>query len=144
MAKLDDNYYYLKNQRSSNEQKQRSVQNEINQAESKIKRLKTAYNEIDDVKEYLKSQRKSLGKLPKSYESSWKGAHANSTFTSCFNGGELNRNYKSYIDSVDAAQDAINNEICRLKNVKAAKYGILQGLISTWNNLTTQIQNYFN
>lgn len=144
MAELDDNYYRLEGQRGQNEWQQRNTQNEINSIEKKISRLRTAYNTLDKQKESIKGQKKTINRLDDIYKDSWKGQHATSVDNACNGEGAVSASYQSYIDAIDGIEDAINNEICRLNNLKAEKYGFLQGLIRAWNNITTQIRNYFN
>lgn len=143
MADLDQHYYNLKNQKSANERQQTSTQSEIDSIDSKIDRLHTAYNNIDAAKESIKNLKKANSKLPNSYKNIWKGNNANTIFEDC-NDGDLQQNYKNYIDSIDYVEDAINQEICSLKNMRSQKCGILRGLINAWNTLSTEIRNYFN
>lgn len=144
MAELDDNYYRLEGQRGQNERQQQSTQNEINNIDKKISRLRTAYNTLDQQKESIKGQKRTINRLDDTYKKSWKGEHATAVYNACNGDGAVSSSYQSYIDAVDGIEDAINNEICRLNNLRAEKWGILQGLIRAWNNITTQIRNYFN
>lgn len=144
MAELDDNYYRLENQRGQNESQQESVQNEIDDIDKKIKRLRTAYNTLDKQKESIKGQKGTISRIKNNYEGNWKGQHATSVYDACTGKGAVASAYQSYADAIDEIEDAINNEICRLKNLRADKWGILQGLIRAWNSICTQIRNYFN
>lgn len=144
MAELDDNYYRLESQRGQNEWQQQNTQNDIDNIDNKISRLRTAYNTLDQQKESIKDQKKEINRLDDAYKGSWKGEHATSVYDACNGDGTVSSSYQSYIDAIDGIEDAINNEICRLKNLRAEKWGILQGLVRAWNNITTQIRNYFN
>lgn len=144
MAELDDNYYRLENERGHNEQQQQNTQNEIDDIDKKIQRLRTAYKTLDGQKESIKSQKTTLKGLKDFHDYAWKGEHATAVYDSCGSGGTLSSNYQSYIDGIDGIEDSINNEIARLKNLRSEKWGILQGLVRAWNNLCAEIRNYFN
>ena len=105
--------------------------------------MRRVYNNIDAAKESIKNIKKANNKLPNSYKNVWKGNNADTIFGIC-DGGNLQQDYKNYIDSIDSVEDAINREICSLKSMRSQKYGILQGLINAWNTLSTEIRNYFN
>lgn len=144
MPDYDEYYDNLNQQRSRNERQQRLTRNEITALEKKIARLRAAYSTIDREKEYVKSLRRNVKDSVNFYESGWKGAHAGHVYEACEKGGSLYQSYSSYIDSVDDIEDSINREIARLNNLKAQKWGFLSGLVQAWNNLTTEIRNYFN
>ena len=56
----------------------------------------------------------------------------------------LEENNNFYKNSLDAAHDAINNEITRLQNQINNEYGLLGRLASTINSLANRIINFFN
>lgn len=137
-------YNNLQNNKARNEASQDQTRREIDAINRKIERLRAAYNKIDRAKEDCKSLRNQVKGMPGRYDSSWKGAHADSIYASCKSGGNLYDNYDSYIKKIDAIEDAINNEILRLKNIKADKNGFLSDLVKAWNYICTQIRNFFN
>lgn len=49
-----------------------------------------------------------------------------------------------YRASLDAALDAVNDEITRLENQKYNEYGLLGRLSSAINSLANKIENFFN
>lgn len=144
MGSSDAEYESLKGELSSNESQQATTRSEISDLDNKIQRLRDAYNKLDEAKESVKVQKNIVGNMPDFYESLWKGAHANSVYTACESGGVLSTEYANYVDALDEVEDNINNEINRLNNIRSEKWGILQGLINAWNNLSTRIRNYFN
>lgn len=144
MAELDQRYYSLASQKSVNEGQQESLQSDMDDIDSQIKSLQAAYDEIDVEKELLKDQRSYLRGMPTMYEGSWKGAHASVIFDACNKGGQLDGDYTTYINAIDEIEDSINEKIRELKDKKAEKWGILQGLIQAWNYIYTEMRNYFN
>lgn len=144
MGSSDAEYESLKGQLSSNESQQAATRSEITNLDVKIQRLRDAYNKLDEAKESVKVQKNIVSNMPDFYESVWKGAHATSVYTACESGGVLSNEYANYVDALDEIEDNINNEINRLNNIRSEKWGILQGLINAWNNLSTRIRNYFN
>lgn len=144
MAELDDNYYRLENERDSNEHQQQNMQNQIDDIDDQIRRLRAAYNTLDGQKEGIKLQKTTLGYLKDLHESTWKGEHATAVYDSCGKDGTLSSTYQTYINGIDWIEDSINDEIARLKNLRSEKWGILQGLVCAWNDLCAEIRNYFN
>ena len=144
MAELDQHYYSLASEKTENEGEQNRTQADIDDIDSQIERLQDAYNAIDDEKELLKDQRRNLRGMPTMYEGSWKGAHASSIYEACTKGGQLDEAYTTYIDAIDDIEDSINDKIRELKDKRAEKWGILQGLIRAWNYICTEMRNYFN
>ena len=144
MAELDDRYYSLQNQKSDNEASQRQTKQAIEDIDARIKRLRQAYDDIGTAKGKVKTARKEVTKLHGELKNDWKGKNADELLGQCVDDGELKGAYDSYIQQIDAAQDAINWEIYELKTQRNRKYGFLQDLINGWNWLCTQIGNYFN
>lgn len=144
MGEYDAGYENLKSQRRQNESLQKSTQSDIDNIDQKIKTLKDAYAEIDEAKETVKHEKRIVNSLPNFYGDSWKGKHADDIYEASEDGGLLSEAYKTYINALDAIEDSINDEICRLNDKKSEKWGILQGLVRSWNHLSTQIRNYFN
>lgn len=144
MPDNDEYYDSLNQQRSQNERQQGQTRSEIAAIEKKIERLRMAYSAIDQEKEALKGYRKSIKDSVGFYDSGWKGEHASHVYEACEKNGTLYQSYSSYIDAVDSIEDSINREINRLNNLKAQRWGFLSSLIRAWNNLTTEIRNYFN
>lgn len=73
----------------------------------------------------------------------WAGCNAQECYDSC-ESGNLYMGYDGYVSNIDAAEDAINWEIEALKEKINEKYGVLSGLVNTWDSLCTRIQNFFN
>ena len=134
----------LKSQRRTNEGKQSDIKDDIGDLDDKIKRLRDAYDTIDGQKEDAKDYKKAINRLPNAYSDSWKGENADFAYQSCEKQGGLSDSCQSYIDNVDDIEEAINDEITRLKNLRSDKWGILQGLVEAWNNLTNKIRNAVN
>ena len=145
MAKDYDEQEYnkLKSQKRSNEAQQEECQAEIDRLGDKIERLRSAYNTIDGAKEAVDDIRRIHSNMPMFYESLWEGGKAQYFYDMC-ESGELKTSYSGYVGNLDAAEDAINWEINKLKEQQNEKYGILSGLVNVWDDLCTRIRNFFN
>ncbi len=134
----------LKRQRSTNEGRQKSTQQSIDDIDAQIERLQRAYNTINDAIYGVRGDKSCINSLHVDYNSVWKGNNADYVNNACEDGGYLSEDYKVYIDKIDDIQDSINNKIYELKQTQSEKYGILQGLINAWYDLTARIENYTN
>ena len=134
----------LENQRSRNEGQQSDIQDDIDDIDERIDALKAAYKILDDEKEKARDYKKIVNGMPGVYSDMWRGEKANQVYDTCENDGALSNTYKEYIDAIDSIEDSINDEITRLKNSRSDKWGILQGLIEAWRNLTNRIHNAVN
>lgn len=137
-------YDSLCSQKSQNDAEQAEVQAIIDDLDSKISKMQTAYDNLDAAKEGLKSIRNAIGCWPGFYEGVWKGNVATDIYDACKKDGYHEASYTQYIDKIDEIQDALNLKLTELENEKLRQNGILGELIAWGNSLWTKIQNFFN
>lgn len=115
----------------------KSLNDEIN---GKVSRLQSVYNELG----YLKSSSKQIKNNAKTVTEKkykWKGNKYNDFSR---DGGYLEDEYNQYINSIDRVRDAINDEICNLKNSFSDNFGALGRLKSMERTVKTKIKNLVN
>ena len=133
-------YNDLVNEKKQNEAQQRTTQKEIGDLDSKIERLELAYKKIGYAK-YLAEELQRADNNQKKNKRQWRGdtkTEYDAEMEALLSGD------KKYHKKVDGAQDAVNREITRLKNIRDEKYGFLGWLSSRARDLGTMIQNFFN
>lgn len=138
----DSEYRSLCSQRNSAESQRAAANNTIEECQYKIRRLQNAKETLAAQKGAFKTLKNTDKETIESKGSDWIGQNFKD-FQS--KGNELmteNDNY--YTNSLDAALDAINNEITRLQNMIYEKYGLIGRLTSWINSLSNKIENFFN
>ena len=137
-----DEYNRLVNQRSDAWRRYNNSQNTIEDCEYKISRLKRTKDALTQLKSSFAEVRKSDERAVRDKRNNWKGQK----FDDFQKKGSvmISEDEIFYEGSLDAALDAVNNEITRLENVKYNQFGIL-GQLSSWiNSLSNAIENFFN
>lgn len=110
------------------------------ECEKQIERLQPIYDELGELKDSLKAVRK---KTEETFEEEvkWSG-EKHSSF--CNSGVQLDGDIKSYYNQLDAAQDAVNKRIADYKAKKYELIPIINGLVETYEDLKTSVQNAVN
>lgn len=138
----DSEYNSLCSQRSSAINQRTAANNTIEECNYKIERLKRTKETLTAQKSAFKTLKKADEETIESKGSEWIGQNFRD-FQS--KGDELiTVNDTYYTSSLDAALDAVNNEITRLQNIVLEKYGIIGKLTSWINSLSNKIENFFN
>ena len=143
MEKTQEEYDNLCDQKSSKENEKAQVEAEIASIDEQIETLQAAYDDIDEALEEIRDIRDKIKNPPNECVAKWEGQVAQAVFTSC-ESGDLYTSYQTYIDDIDAVRDELNLKLTELENKRSEKYGFLQGIISSLNDLWTSIQNYWN
>lgn len=118
-------------------------QRKINNYKAILSRLKTAYNDISDLKDDFRKYvtRKDERILDNGYE--WEGCR-HTTFENSLLSDVNAENENYHTNSLDYVHDQLNDEMTRIENLIIQEQGILSGLRQTLNNLLNQIQNLLN
>lgn len=145
-AEKQQEYNTLKSQNYNRALSINNTKSQIDSIDSKIRRLDNAYNKIGEFKNAAKTIRNNeKGNVftfgVSNTSSYWKGQNYDKY--SKYNTA-LDSDHITYINQIDRAQDLINDERRRLKNMRAEKAGILKGLIEAYNYVENKIQNFFN
>lgn len=135
-------YENLLSQKYSAESRYNATQNRIEDYEYRIKRLKAARDIVADQKTDFRNVKRSDKGIIDAKQSGWRGQ----TYQDyCAKGNEMTLENDRYCqNTLDAALDALNNEITLLQNEKLHEYGILGDLASWINSLINKIDNFLN
>ena len=112
----------------------------VDECERQIKRLKSVYDELGDVKDAFRHTRKSIEKVFEE-KGKWRGERYKDF---CTAGESLDNTYGRYYRKLDAAQDAVNTKIGELKAEKARRIWLIGELIAKVNQWRVDIENLGN
>ena len=125
----------------SSAQKQKAAhQKKVDDCETKIKRLKKAYDELGGIKDTFRHTRKSTEKIFDE-KGKWRGERYNDF---CKAGASLDDAYGRYYRNLDAAQDAVNTKIGELKAERSRRIWLIGELIAQINQWWIDIENLGN
>ncbi|MBM6694901.1 DUF5082 family protein [Pseudoflavonifractor capillosus] len=140
---MSDNAEYdrLVSQKSSAQSQYNACSSRIEDCDYLLRRLRPAKESIVELKEAFKSNRNADKDL---YDEKhdWKGSTYNLFNAKMSTLIEVNDIY--YKDSIDHVLDSLNDEITRIENQRMREYGLLGRLGSWINNLSNEIENFFN
>lgn len=134
-------YDSLINQKSDLQSQYSEYQNQIENCEYLLRRLRRTKESVSEQKQlYRKLIREHNDIVGDKHE--WKG-NTQTTFEKKLE-DITDENERYYNSSLDRILDSINDEITRIENKKMEAYGIL-GDIGSWiNDITNEIENFFN
>ena len=130
----------LNRRRRQLEREQSSVKTEIQQLQDSLWILNSAYKSLKDEKARL-DQVRTAASDAHGRVSYWKGNNY-SAFTGEYN--EMLTEYGAVYRQVDRILDNINWKRNDLNKRIASKQSILKGILSNWNSIITQLQNWTN
>lgn len=139
MSELDNLY----NRQSSYRRKKRQYESERAAVRKKIERLKTAKQNVSNVKNNMAEPAKTYitNKLG-THSDTWAGDVYNSVYEIHQLG--INMRYQNYYDDVDYILDSICDEITRLENENRNLGVLLNGVINTLNSIGNEIEKWMN
>ncbi len=117
-----------------------SYQQNVNDCENKIARLKPVYQNLGEVKSRFQSARKNTENVFKETES-WDG-EKHTAF--CNAGSALDDACGDYYRRLDAAQDAVNRKIHELEAKKLEMIPIINNLYALIEQIEASVENTFN
>lgn len=134
-------YDSLVNQKSSANAQYVACENQIASYEYTLRRLNRVKEDIVTLKGRFGDNKK-LDKSLFKAEHIWQGTQHDTFLFKMELLTTLNDEYHK--DFIDHVLDSINNEITRIENKKLAQCGLLGELAKWINNLSNQIENFFN
>lgn len=141
---MDSNSEYesLKAQRRNARGQYQATQGRIEDCEYRLSRLRRTKATLTEQKSLFKTLKNEEKTAVEKKRDNWMGQ----TFRDFQTKGNdlLSENESFFTGSLDAALDAVNNEITRLENQIANEYGLLGRLASWINSLSNKIENFFN
>lgn len=121
-----------------------TLYNEISDNNAKINRLYTAKQQMQNYKSLAEGNKESFQQIIDGFDAdpNWSGSKRDDV-RACM-GDAVLRDYSTYINNVDAALDAICDEITRLENTNLSKGGILTWKTRQENYILNEIRKAFN
>lgn len=136
MATKDEIQRWIQNAVDARSRYQRIV----NDCNSKLARLEPVYRGLSDIKDSYNAAAKSTKNILRE-KGTWRGE----TYTSFCNAGDaLNGSLESYYRQLDAAHDALNEEIGNLRATKRRLIPIIGDLWGQIENWRVDIENAVN
>lgn len=106
------------------------------------KEIGLVYDELKGRKDSMRQLRKDFNKFISIKYGDWKGDLWKSQYKA--KGQDVVSAYDTVIGEIDTNLDRLNWERTRYENLASQQYGIIGSLVSTVNNIGTQIENWVN
>lgn len=138
---MDEGYAYLIGLRDKAAEDIRNCKKRMERCEDRLSRLRPVKDALREKKAQFRSiQTQDTNTIQEGHI--WQG-ETHERFLS--KGNHLLAEDASFLDAgLDCALDEINNEITRQENKYLHEYGLLGDLVSLFNSLANQVENYFN
>ena len=138
---VNKEYEVLVNRKSNAQSEKNTCEHRIENYDYLLQRLRTARNNIRECKSLFANLIREQYFIEQS-ECEWKGYKQRVFEGKLEDISAENQHY--YQHTIDRIHDSLNDEITRIKNLRAQEYGMLGNIVSLINSLSNEINNFFN